>query len=210
MNNERGFWINDQMVFVIRVFQVSIQRNLAHEFTLSFSGCDCRRYLYGNIFCISLVDDIFQRDNQCFVREVRGNTVVPIRDGYEPDFEKRKNLFQIVSCFQIVSTQTGKVFYHDTVNQSRLHILHHFIKRRTFKLRSGITVINVHLIKMQIVVVIDERHQKILLVLQAISIELSAVLHRKSNIRSSPKSLNRFIWYCRCDNAFCAQHGSCV
>ena len=166
------------MVFIIRVFQVSIQGNLSHEFALSLSGCDCRRYLYGNIFCISLVDDIFQRDNQSFICEIRRDTVVPIRDRYEPYFEKRENLFQIISCFQIVSTQTGKVFYHDTVNQPRLHILHHFIKRRTFKLRSGITVINVHLIKMQIVVVVDERHQQILLVLQTVSINFSAVLHR--------------------------------
>ena len=44
------------------------------------------------------------------INEIRRDTVVPIRDRYEPYFEKRENLFQIISCFQIVSTQTGKVF----------------------------------------------------------------------------------------------------
>ena len=144
------------MVLICRIFQVAVGRIFPHEFPLFLSFRYGGRYFQGNVFRISFVNDIFQRNHQCFICKVRREAVITVCNRDKANLEKWENLFQIITCLQILSSKAGQIFYNNAVDPPLFHILHHFFKSGTLKFCSGESIIYIHLIEVQILVVIDE------------------------------------------------------
>ena len=64
---------------------------------------------------------------------LRISTVVMIVHCYKTNTKHREYFFQISPCFNVVSSQSGKVFYDDTVNLMFFCIFKHLLKTRTLK-----------------------------------------------------------------------------
>ena len=62
-------------------------------------------------------------------------------DGLEADAQKRKDVLQIVSHFQIITTKSGQILYDNAAYFTLLCKINHSLKTRAFKVRTGESVI---------------------------------------------------------------------
>ena len=96
-----------QFVRIIRAFAVAIGCPRADEIAIFLLRGQRGAGLPGNILAVDLIDEIFQR-NQITVRAALGSEgIKTVIDGDETHAKKRKNAFQIVAGFLVVSAKAG-------------------------------------------------------------------------------------------------------
>ena len=146
---DRGsFRVHNQLILIIRVFQVSVLFPCTDELAIFHFASQGRRYLAGNVLGVVIVDDIgkgYRKLSACF----NSFRIKIIIDSNETDAEEWADLFQKFACFNIVTPKSGKVFYYDAVNLFRLNCFHQFLPFRTVKVCTCIAVVNKSPRKMQ-------------------------------------------------------------
>ena len=92
----------------------------------------------------------------------------------EPHPRRRKYLLQIPSGFYVLPAKTGKILHNDEVDLSRFHILYHLLKGRPQEIGTGIAVIHILLIDMDIFPAFQEIMDEPLLVGDAVALLTAA------------------------------------
>lgn len=62
-DNRSAFFINDKMIFVVRVFFVPVGSFRTDKFSLALSGVKCGLHLFGDVLRIHIVQQISERCN---------------------------------------------------------------------------------------------------------------------------------------------------
>ena len=57
--------------------------------------------------------------------------------------QHRKNRFQIVACFNVVTTKAGQILNHNALDFPCPHILHHTLKLRAVKVCSCKSIVHI-------------------------------------------------------------------
>ena len=117
-----SYRVNDQLVAVIRSFQISIgctRTNILAVFHgLPLLGFD----FSGNIHRIGFVNHVPQRNDDTIVGVIRGRRIVAVIHGNKADFLHGKVTLNVVAGVYDISTQAGEVFYNDAVDKTRFNI----------------------------------------------------------------------------------------
>ena len=139
-NGRRKAFINQQVIFVGRVFHIAVWSFCANEFTLLLP-CNQRGldFLW-NVLRIHIVEQIFERrDVHCraFCR------VYAVRNGYVTNVVFGEVNLRVAACFKVISPKSGQVFCDNAVNFPVLNVREHTLKTRSVAVRSAPAVINV-------------------------------------------------------------------
>ena len=132
--------INDQMVSVIGIFQVTEGCSAPEKHSSLCSGSVCGLGLAGCLPSIEGINHIGEGQYQ-IVHAVLGIDVLRHRN--EPDTFFLKVVFDVHSHLRILSTEAGQVFDNDHVDFSRLNIIQHPFEVRPVEVGSAPSVITV-------------------------------------------------------------------
>ena len=127
--------VDDQMVFILRVFAIAIRCPRSDELTTPLFHGQSSIYLAGYVLAVNLVDEIFQRDDVALLGALRRQGVEAVVDRYESNPKEREDTLQVVAGFLVVAAEAGKVLDHDAVDGSFPHLIHHLFKLRAVKVR---------------------------------------------------------------------------
>ena len=139
-DHHSGIFVDDELVFVGRVFQITITGKGAEKFSRLALDTELRPQLLGKAAAVCLVHDVLDGDGN-IITQRRVFTVQIIIDGDKPDAHIRENGFQILAGLDIFTAKAGQVFYNDAVDVAIGDILHHFLERRAVKVGAGVTVV---------------------------------------------------------------------
>ena len=106
------FLIQNQMILLI-LFVAKWNRGI--DFSPCFLGTKARLDLLGQVFRVHLIDHALDR-HQHPIQALAVQTVIIIIDGDKSYAEQWKHLFQMLSCFNEITPQSGEVLYHDAVD----------------------------------------------------------------------------------------------
>ena len=137
--------VNNQLVAVIRSFQISIGCAPANILAV-FHGLPLLGFDFsGNIHRIGFVNHIPQRNDDTIVGIVRGRRIVAVIHGNKADFLRGKVTLDIIAGVYNISPQPGQIFYNDTVDKTRFNIGEHLLEAGTLKVRARCAIVNVGL-----------------------------------------------------------------
>ena len=147
--------IDNQLVSVFRILYVSVRGKVFNTFphpSLCIKLCpDFNRY----ITTIIIVHNVFNRYHEHIHFACIIITVIIVGYGDKPYSLLRKYLLHIPITFIMISSETRKVLYNNTINFPGISISHHFIKSGTVKTGTAYTIIDILFLKNQIIMVID-------------------------------------------------------
>ena len=106
-----------------------------------------------------------------------------IRNRYKADPQKRKYLFKIITCFDIITTEAAEILTDNGIDFSCLDHIHHSVEFGSFKTGSFSTVIREHISQGQIRSFLDVFSADTDLILDGIPvIVFTAVFYGQSRI----------------------------
>ena len=132
--------------------------------------------LHGKVGAVSVIDEILYRQDNVLLCPVCRQGIIMVSDRNEPHPRRREYLLQISSGFYVFPAKTGKVLHNDEVDLSRFHILYHLLKGRPQEVGTGIPVIHILLIDMDILHAFQGIIDEPLLVGDAVALLLAAVI----------------------------------
>ena len=100
-DNRSKVFINDEMVFVIGVFLISIGSFISDKFPLALTSVKCGLHLFGNVLRIHIVKQISER---CNVKGRGIESINVIVESYVANTVFGKIYFHIEVCFQMISS----------------------------------------------------------------------------------------------------------
>ncbi len=137
----RGFFINDEVVFIHRVPFVSEGGISPHEFPVFRTGFFDRLDLFAGISTVKFVKKVQKAHNIGAAVIVPGvNAVI---EGDEPATDGRKQVVRILPKFNVVSAEPGKVFYQNDIDSLGLCVLDQPLDTGPLKIRPGVSIINI-------------------------------------------------------------------
>ena len=113
----------------------------SNELAVSSLDVQVRTDFDGNVSAVRIVNKVLERQDDFIACLVAHSRVIVVVDSDETNSKGRKNLLDILTGFDVVTTKTRKVFDHDTVDFSLLYKLNHPLKVGTVKVCTGETVI---------------------------------------------------------------------
>ena len=131
--------------------------------------------LHGKVGAVSVIDKILYRYDNVLLRPICGQGIVMVGNRDETHPRRREYLLQIPPGFYVFPAKTGKILHNDEVDLSRFHILYHLLKGRPQEVGTGIPVIHILLIDMDILPVFQKIMDKPLLVGDAVALPLAAL-----------------------------------
>ena len=178
--------IDYQAAPIIFILQIAIWSIISDVITAQPLILHCRTDLFGYVLCVHIVNQIFKSGGKLFTGIGRAAVII-VADGNKAYAEERKDAFQIFSGLHIVSAKTGKVLHNDAIDLSFPHILDHSIKCRTLKICTRVAVIGIYLFQFEIGPLGKIVSQKQFLIFNRISIGLTVVLNRQTDIKCGTK-----------------------
>ena len=106
-----------------------------------------------------------------------------IRNRYEADSQEREDLFKIIACLDIITTEAAQILADNGIDFSCFDHVHHSVEFRSFKTGSFGTVIGEHISQRQIRSFLDVLSADTDLILDGIPvIVFTAVFYGQSRI----------------------------
>ena len=136
-----GVLVDDQMILVIRVLPVAVDRTGPHVvpvFSLALQGAPG---LYRDIMAVGVVEQIFQRHVQVVPGALMGG-VDSVIDGDEADAIFRENLLQIAAGLNVLPAQPGQVLYNHAVDLAGNDVVHHLLEGGAVEQDAAVTVVH--------------------------------------------------------------------
>lgn len=105
-----------------------------------------------------------------------------IRDGNKADPISWEYPAQVASGFNVLSSQAGEVLYNDTVDLAIGDVLHHFLKRRTVKNDTAVTIVDFFGYDLDVRVSFNEVLNQLPLVGNAVALAGAIICVRQTNV----------------------------
>ncbi len=105
-NNRGAPFINDKVIFVLRILDISVRGFCADKLSLTLTGVKCGLDFFGNVLRIHIIEQISKRSN------VKGRSVKGINVIIECNVANimfGEVHFHIEVGFQMISAQTGLI-----------------------------------------------------------------------------------------------------
>ena len=135
-----GVLVDDQMILVIRVLPVAVDRTGPHVvpvFSLALQGAPG---FYRDIMAVGVVEQVFQRHVQIVPGAFMGG-VDAVIDGDEAYTVLGENLFQIAAGLDVLPAQPGQVLDDHAVNFAGNNVVHHFLEGWAVEQNTAVTVV---------------------------------------------------------------------
>ena len=97
--------------------------------------------LDGNIAAVRVVDEVFEGNDKAVTGAVCRKTIVMIVDGNKTNAFSRKQLLNVLSGVDILTTETRQIFYDNAVDLAAFHGLHHLLEVWPVKICSGVAIV---------------------------------------------------------------------
>ena len=176
-----------QTVFVPFVFAVAVDCITANELTFAPFHVQLAAHLDGNIPAVGIVQQILERNyNAVRIAALGVRIVIVVVDGDEANPHHGKNLFQILSHLNVITTKPGQVLDDDAVDFAGFNILHHPLKARTFKVGSCVAIVSVLFDQIQSWPFCSKIPNQFSLIADAVALSLVAILDGQSQIGRCP------------------------
>ena len=175
-NSFGGSFVNDELVFILRVLTVAIGSKGTDKIAISALYSLAAADLDGDILGIGVVHQIFEGQHHIVCGGAFRHAVVIVIDSNEADPHKGKNFFQVFTGFDIVPSEPGEVLDYHTICCAGSHIVHDCMKARTVKGHTGNTVIFADLVQPELRPPMDKIGQHSDLVANGFALFLVAVL----------------------------------
>ena len=176
--HDRGrFRVRLNPVGIVRAFAVAIRRPIPDKLSPLLLQRQRGTDFSGDVLAVGVVQDVFQVNDVSVAGTFSVQRVEIVLNRNEADAHEGENLIQIVSGFQIIASETGKVFHHNAVNFAALHVLHHTLKFRTFEIRSAPSVVGIQSGKLHVRLGFDIFPDELILRVNRIRAGFSAVAH---------------------------------
>ena len=157
----------NQLCLVIGIFHISVgSYSRKTVTTLSLHFHNCPNFLR-TILCIPFIDDILER-SKIVIPIITVNGII---DSNKANIIVGKKHFRIKACLQILSAETGEVFYNNGTDFSVLDCFNKSFEIGAVKVCAGVAVINKKF-RVEIPVIISKLQKKLLLVLNAHTIAI--------------------------------------
>ncbi len=135
-----GICIDNKLVMIVRVFQIAIAGKGTNELPFFSLDLQMASDFDRQVSAIRVVDQVLERHHNVMCR-ICIQAVIVVVDSDKPDAQHGKQLFQVSPYLNIVPSESGQVFYDDTVDHALFHVLQHGLKCRTVKIGSRISII---------------------------------------------------------------------
>lgn len=102
-NNGSASFINDKVIFVLRIFDISVRSFVPDVLALTLTGIECGLYLFGDVLRIHIIKQISERCN------VKGRSVESINVIIEGDVSNTvfwKIHFHIEVALKVISSKS--------------------------------------------------------------------------------------------------------
>ena len=132
--------IYNQLILVVRGLEITVFLPGTDKFSIFHLTSQSRGNLARDVLCIVVIDDIREGYGQLTIG-FYGISIEVVIDCNEADTEERTDLLQELAGLNIISTKTGKVFDHDTVDFLLLDSIHKSLPLRTVKVSAGVAIV---------------------------------------------------------------------
>ena len=102
-----GCFINDKVVLVIGVFEIPVSGKAADKLSVLSFHIKLTADFDRNVSAVGIVNQVLKRNDNLICITGFVCTVIMVIDRYKANTEKRKNLFKVSSCFNVISSETG-------------------------------------------------------------------------------------------------------
>ena len=121
------------LVFRRNLVAISTAGDIA---TITLFCSHSRLDLFGKVFTVVIVNQVTKGNvHTCGIAKILF-AIVMVVNGNHSDTKERKNVFQVVAYFQIVTTKTGKVFDNHDMDFTGTDKINHPLKVRSLKVRA--------------------------------------------------------------------------
>ena len=127
-HNISGFFVNDPMVMIQRVFQVAVGRSAGNMLTSLALGCEGGANLFARILRVPLVHNVTERDEVI----ITILTIHIVIDGDQAYTFLTKHLHDFANL-EVVTTDSAHILDADRVDVTGIDLAHHGHEARTIK-----------------------------------------------------------------------------
>jgi len=181
LNQLDNLRVRYKQVFVFLRLHIAVSGKGSNKISVTALYIQRGTGLDGNIPAVGFVHNVFDGYGQIVTAAFMGGVDV-IRDGNKADPISWEYPAQVASGFNVLSSQAGEVLYNDTVDLAIGDVLHHFLKRRTVKNDTAVTIVDFFGYDLDVRVSFNEVLNQLPLVGNAVALAGAIICVRQTNV----------------------------
>ncbi len=180
-DNAGSIRVRYKQIFVFLGFHIAVNGKGSNKISITPLYIQRGTGLDGNVPAVGFVHNVLDGYGQIVTAAFMGGVDV-IRDGNKADPISGEHPAQVASGFDVLPSQAGEVLYNDAVDLAIGDVLHHFLKRRTVKNNTAVTIVDFFGYDLDVRVSFNEVLNQLPLVGNAVALAGAIICVRQTNI----------------------------